>query len=610
MPSFLLPRIGLTALIATSVAATHLMAQELPVVPGIALLHASNPEACLASGLDTTLSRIARDERELRAVAFSWSDLTAIADAQAGGTFPPSEAPIDARARDQESQAPTVLLFPDGQIHAQSAACDDPGLSAPASGRIWALELGGRVSDPTLALPPAWDRYAAAQEGPVASCLLMGGAFTRQPALAAALSAEVAADIAEHLPDGAHIHESRLAAGLLNPGAARLLGREAVLLTADRPEDLFGATPCEFLTEALLDSDAAAPTLGPDPTALRRTCPASGLATGETFRASILFDDVASDVTEDAAEILGTVAACAAASRDAADGLSLTIEAYGSTSGSSRDNWEISAVRANATRDAAMDAFREAGVREIDVVIGGFGRSAAFADDQDGNRTAILSLTAAPLPRPGTGAADSALLRRHLGASGTCNAEPLEASRTADFIPFLASDFGTELRQAIQAPDFVMIFHNAPDTTAFARRLQSEVRGTCAGTQRPTHVGFLYKRTGPPFWQDPDRDAAAEPPASVTDYFVLPPKITWIYDDTTSSDYAALARAAVEFGLDSQNISDLGAVAALQPSERRRQLGQLDVLTIGTATPISRVLGALAAANVGTGWVFLTGGWD
>jgi hypothetical protein len=176
----------------------------------------------------------------------------------------------------------------------------------------------------------------------------------------------------------------------------------------------------------------------------------------------------------------------------------------------------------------------------------------------------------------------------------------------------MTSPFGQNFLEALNAPNFVMVFHNAPDTVGFAQALQTAATGSSScGTGRGTvpHVGFLYRRVGPVFWQTPQSEPSP-PDALVTDYFVLPPRITWIYPVDTPPDLDALQRVAATFGITSDNLGDLAALDDLDDSSLRDRLGDVDVLTYSAPVPISEVLGGLARANAGTGWVKLRDGWD
>lgn len=590
-------------------------AQDLPIVPGVVLLHSNNPKACVsgeAPPIQQVLSTLQSQQFDLRTVSMTWSDIAAvIATDPMANILQPDEG-LGPPDRDPNSQQPTVHRFPDNRIFEEIAACGEPATNEEPSveeapGRIWALDVATPSSAPSVALPEAWVSYAAeaASSGQtLATCLLLGGALPRQPAMAARISTKFESVLSESLTgsgDVAHIHSSKLASELFNPGSFRMRGWDLALVASLVSNPVEEKSVCELLTSVYLGDDVAAPALGTDPLEAFSECPEAGLGDGEALRKRLTFKEDKVEFEEDPVETLSAIQACAVRSSDSEQQISLTIEAYGSVDGGNLKNWNLSRGRAAAV----FDELESLG---IPTVSGGFGESRMFGEGQVDNRVAFVTLTGGPILELTSGGIDSALLRRYL-ESDTCG--EMARSMTGDLLPFLASPFGSRLIDAVDPDDFVIMFHNATDTQKFARDLQSAAAGNreCRGGRDTTHAGFLYKRTGEPFWQDP---SSQERPSGdpQTDYFILPPKITWIYPVDGTTDFTQLANVAREYGITSQNIGDLSQITSLGTQARQDLIGQVDVLTVTNPAPISTVLQRLAQAKAGTGWVNLTAGWD
>ncbi len=598
-------------------------AQELPIVPGIVLLQAAEPETCLwgdGDPMGAVLSNLAAPYGETRTIGMTFGNLTALPETvTTGDVLQPDSASDRAPNVDPTTTQPTVHFYPDNRVFEEIAACSNPAdaispVARAGSGRIWALEVEGEASDPEIPLPLELDDYTAAlapDQGEVfGTCLLMGGALPRQPATATVMARAVGGQLADSLSgiEVPHRHATRLVSGLFNPAGITSRGWDVALLTGTLADVDAASGVCVALLDRYVGTGDGAPQLGGDPTDVVETCPTEGLASGQSLRIVARFARNGTTLDAEDEEFLRALQEmrdCMRAVSDTDPELSLTIEGYSSVGGNEAYNWTLSRSRAEAIRDA-LTGSRE-GFR---VAIGGFGETALFDSSRAKNRIAVATLTAGPVLRPELRAVDTAMVRHFLQPDLTCS--QLTPALTGDLLPWMTSPFGQNFLEALNAPNFVLLFNNAPDSVGFAQALQTAATGSSscgAGRGTVPHVGFLYRRVGPVFWQ-PAQSEPSPPDALVTDYFVLPPRITWIYPVDTPPDLDALQRVAETFGITSENLGDLTALDDLDNLSVRDRLGEVDVLTYSAPVPISDVLGGLARANAGTGWVKLRDGWE
>jgi hypothetical protein len=174
----------------------------------------------------------------------------------------------------------------------------------------------------------------------------------------------------------------------------------------------------------------------------------------------------------------------------------------------------------------------------------------------------------------------------------------------------LTGEFGRDLITQLNMPSMVLVLHNQPDASGFAESLQ-KAAGTVAacGNSGKPHVGYIYHRSGPSF--EAGQVVSDE---MREDYFVLPPKLTWIYplpDQNDGPDLTGLLQVTKLYEIESENNVVFEIIAdPANVRERRRWLNQVDILSYTKPVPISDVLEELARVNAGTGWVNLTAGWD
>lgn len=612
-------------MIAAAVAVPAWAQDRLPVVPGTLVIHASNVEACLTpSGniapIERILGDVATQITDLRALAFSWSDVQ-------GALQETSDF-------DSVLQAPatSVRSFPDRTVVSQRPVCQRDGVLAPPelafpAGQVWLLP----VEDQAFALPEVWPSYLSRLDQRVqetqhlATCLLLGGSLERQPALAALLATDTEVKLRAGLDrlSVASSMEIRLTGAVMNPSAMRLRGWDALLLVG-----LVESPPtsgCRTLTETFFGTQA--PRLGADPLDVVDTCPLIDLAEQQLLRVPVPFS--ASSVSLDNPDSMGAIAqALDCLPDDPAIPVGVTLEGYASEIGFegrnlARSNQRVAAVRAvvrqRLTRLGRCDADQ---CMRTQIIATGYGETSQFGADYSDNRVVYMTLawgedtqaTARTVPHLAMPAAARFLAQ----TEGTCRpVEQREVSRAKTLFGFLDSAYGRELMAQLDVPDMVVLLHNqtgqpgqgATAQRALAKLLQSKLRGRCAGQGDATHVGYLYQRSGAPFeagtaLSGPDRE----------DFFVLPPKITWMYpvsDSADGPDLAAFGALVDLFGLSSESNVDLKKLAnPNEKSYRAEWLSLVDVLRYDAPVPMSDVLIALRAAQAGSGWVNLGSGWD
>lgn len=594
---------------------------RMPTVPGALLLHSSDVSACLAprdgvAPINRVFDALTNDIPGLRAIAFSWADIAASIEGAADKTLPFTES-VRAEA------SPTVRSHPDGTVLSELAACQPDQVVTPppvafTGARAWLVPVSSDASDGVLAVPDTLNAYLsdveaqAGLDGHLAICLLMGGVLDRQPFYANTLAAPIRAQIdAAVEPLGiANSFEARVTGALMNPNGMRLRGWDALLL-ADFLDEPRQQSACATLTARIFGEDA--PSLGPDPLAMVDSCPAGGLGLGQSLTMRVPFEAGATGVDEAVEAQIVQAFECA---RRADTKLLATVEAYASISGGALENLQISNDRAQAIRQAVerLGLLTD----EDHAQATGFGRTQRFGAKLEFNRVAVLTVTpvadaSATTNTPGLAMAAARSFLDH--PQGTCrpvDAEPVMRARS--LLTFLDSDFGRAMMAQLAVPDMVVLLHNQTGQDqlqpALAKALQTAATGygACGAKGKP-HVGFLYQRSGPPYASGkpidgPDRQ----------DYFVLPPKITWIYPTAGGGGTPELSRFAEvvqQFDLTSENGVDLLALSDPRNTRLRRAwLNLVDVLKVNAPVPMTEVLQALEEADAGTGWVNLVSGWD
>ena len=630
------------------------LAQErLETLPGVLLVHSQNPQACLtvsdgASAFDEVLRQAAQSHPDLRAISFELDDVLEasrlIVEHQSADILTPNELAAEiaraSRFTDWTAAQPemTVHSFPDQTLVDDLGICPtEQSENAPevamSTARAWMMPVGGVSSAPTLGVPAEFETYlkALSEQKPEGSylgtCMLLGGSLSMQPAYSNVLAGPALASIGQSLENfelesGLGV---RLARGLFSPMPLKLRGWDVVLLA-----DVLSAPPdddlCFVLTERVLGvSGAELPVLGGNPTEAVEFCPEGGLKAEENLRLPLYFAQRSAALAEgDDVRIADAVRCAAASELD----LEIRIEGYASQAGSLTRNRDFARQRATSVTNVVTATLEELGrcndeegCETVSLIGVGFSETAAFPppDDTktlaDSNQIAILTLTPTEAPMPlmvdqrlTTAASQSFLALR---PNATCQpAGDQPAARGQSLISFLTGEFGRDLITQLNMPSMVLVLHNQPDASDFADSLQ-EAAGkvaSCENNGKP-HIGYVYHRSGPNFEagqvvSDEIRD----------DYFVLPPKLTWIYplpDQNGGPDLTGLLEVTESYEIESENNVVFEIIAnPVNVRERRRWLNQVDILHYNKPVPISDVLAALARVNAGTGWVNLTAGWD